>query len=568
LMPAEQNKDAGLKKATVELLGRCGLENLVVDREVHLNLTGKPDDQDQLQSEREIDVVARFSFSGKQVLLLFECENSKGPSQPISGEYRCYDSDLKRLRQAPEQIKVLHSKDGTFQTKHLQDVDQTRLCFIYGADYAKASLRNCLMQARKYSFLVWNYDALRYFLAISSTVGSSTKYELFKEFNLNFEQHGTYTIPALEIKQKGIRMYLGTIHPGQLLKIAYVTRRARRSTHAYQRMLSRQRIQDIATFVSSKRAEALLPNTIIVVFDSEMSVQNLVNYHPNLQQLDIPRKYCSAWIIDGQHRAFGFVGTKFADWSDDKFEPFDLPIVIFRKLDDIKQTKTFITINENQKKIKSELLCDLSTMTGDISQRLTWASAIAKDLNDNENSPLFERVKVTELDVNRPISLSSLVQFGLLQTLLGFKKGPTFSGPLAILAPIQAKQSLNSETNRIARQKQVGHLIYFLKSAKRNTESADPKKDPWQNTREYSLLKATGINALFLTLARIMEAHPNGVDYQKYLKPLRKIRYGHKTIVKAGGGWVGFRELANRMIRKLNAHNPDGLKCYGQKNKH
>jgi len=315
-------------------------------------------------------------------------------------------------------------------------------------------------------------------------------------------------------------------------------------------MLSRQRIEEIAEFIRSTRAATLLPNAVIVVFDSETSVQGKVNYHSNLQKLDIPRKYCSAWIIDGQHRVFGFVGTKFADWSDDTFKPFDLPIVIFRKLDDITQTKTFITINDNQKKIKSELLCDLSTMTGDLSQRLTWASAIGKELNDNEKSALFEKVKVTELDTDRPISLSSLVQFGLLQILLGFKKGPLFSGPLASFAPIHAKESLNSKANRAAREKQVSHLIYFLKAAKKNTASPEEDQDPWRNTRKYALLKATGINALFLVLARILEVHPRGLDYEKYLKPLRQIRYGHKTIAKAGGGWAGFREVANRMIKR------------------
>ena len=173
---------------------------------------------------------------------------------------------------------------------------------------------------------------------------------------LSLEQDNVYKIPALEVRQKGTKMFLGTIHPGQLLKIAYVIRRARKSTYAYQRMLSKHRIKEIEAFISSGKPESFLPNAVIVVFDQEHAVQKSIVYDAAKKSLAIPRTYCSAWIIDRRHRVYGFLGTQFENWTDEKFHKFDLPIVIFKTLEDVAQTKTFITINYNQKKIKSGLV--------------------------------------------------------------------------------------------------------------------------------------------------------------------------------------------------------------------
>ena len=475
-MTTEENKDSGLKKAVTEFLGRCGLEDLVVDREVHLNFTGYKDQSGDYVDEKEVDVVASFSYAGTRVLLGFECENSKGPSGSIRAEYRDYDSVLKKIRAKLNEVRVLHSKDNTIRGHHFVDLDEIRLCFVYGSQYPPQKIRTCEMEAQRYSFSVWDYSALRYFLAISSTLGKWTKYELFREMALSLEQDNVYKIPALEVRQKGTKMFLGTIHPGQLLKIAYVIRRARKSTYAYQRMLSKHRIKEIEAFISSGKPESFLPNAVIVVFDQEHAVQKSIVYDAAKKSLAIPRTYCSAWIIDGQHRVYGFLGTQFENWTDEKFHKFDLPIVIFKTLEDVSQTKTFITINYNQKKIKSGLLCDLSTLTGDMTQRLTWASALGKRLNDSDQSPLYERVKITELDAGRPISLSSLVQYGLLETLLGFKPGPSFAGPLARYAPIDAYASFNSQDNHKAIEKQTRLLIYFLDSVKKNTRTKNSKR--------------------------------------------------------------------------------------------
>ncbi len=102
-----------------------------------------------------------------------------------------------------------------------------------------------------------------------------------------------------------------------------------------------------------------------------------------------------------------------------------------------------------------------------------------------------------------------------------------------------------------------------------NTKSSDPNKDPWSRTKEYSLLKPAGINALLLVLARIMEKyHDAKLDFDAYLKPLKKVSFKRDYVAKQGGGWKGFRSLANVILRKLNqAHKRDSLRLFGTKEK-
>jgi len=563
-------KDARLKTGVRQLLQNCHLDNLIVDQEVQINFGGDKDDAGNLLTEKEIDVVARFSYGGKKILLLFECEDSRSAAG-VKRHYREYNNDIAAISARKDKIHVINSADRRFRSKHFKDVDFLRVCFAYGSSFPDQSYQVCLRQAKPHSFLVWNHFALTYYQNISSILGKWTKYELFKDFGLNLEGGSTFTINALELRQKGKTMYLGMIHPGLLLKIAYVVRRASERTYAYQRMLSSDRIATIRSFISSQDPQSFIPNAVIVVLDADPGIQRLVHFDANERRLTIPTAYCSAWIIDGQHRAYGFLGTRYEAWTQERHRPFDLPVIIFTHLREPLQTQTFININYFQKRIKSDLLCDLTALTKDLRHKLTWPSLIGRALNEFDNSPLRGRVKVSELHHGRPISLSSLAQYGLLETLLGFRqKSGTYAGPLFSLAPFNSRRRFAAQANGKAFEKQVQLLIRFLKGVQRNTQSTNVGADPWQNVNDYSLLKPTGINALFMVLGRILQKHPDGgVDFDLFLRPLRSASFRRDYVAKMGGGWKGFRGLANAMIRKLNRNKgrKNLLALYGKKEK-
>jgi len=365
-------------------------------------------------------------------------------------------------------------------------------------------------------------------------------------------------------------MYLGCIHPGQLLKIAYVVRRASQKTYAYQRLLNKDRINAIGEFISSPSPQAFLPSAVIAVFDSDSQVRASLKYDAEKQELTVPLMYCSAWMIDGQHRAYGFLGTKYEEWTEEKFESFDLPVILFAELDPVVQTETFININYYQKRIKAGLLCDLTTLTKDLQHKLTWPSLLGSELNSDSGSPLRNKVKVSELHGRRPIGLSSLAQYGLLETLLGYKeKTHSYTGPLFNYAHFDRSAPFASEANQRAFRRQTTLIIRFLRGVHRNTKKPNPQADPWQNTSDYALLKPTGINALFMLLAKILQKHPNaGLDFDNYLKPLRSVIFKRNYVAKKGGGWKGFRGFANTMIKKVNKREKNNpLMLYGEKEK-
>ncbi len=544
-------KDAHLKKTIKEILESCAFENLVVDREVHLNLSGDKDDNDNLVAEKEYDVVARFEYSGKTVLLLFECEDAKDAGG-VKEQYRGYSFALSTIVAKPANVQVIKSKDNVIEGSDFRSIDVHRLCVAYDHRLGEQSYKVCVTEAKRHSFIPWNYAAVRYYQRISGILGRWTKFEIFKEFDLQLEEQLTFRINALLLKQKGKQLYVGAIHPGLLLKIAYVVRRASEKTHAYQRMLSKERIAVIGDFISSTAPQSFIPNAVIVVMDEQY--QDQLSFNAAKRELTLPLAYCSAWMIDGQHRAYGFLNTAFEKWSPDHYKPFDLPVVIFPKLPDPLQTQTFININYYQKRIKTDLLCDLTTLTRDLANRLTWPSLIGAALNDSVGSPLKDRIKISELHEGRPIGLASLIQYGLLETLLGCKAKPlSYTGPLFRYAPFDPQSSFDSPSNQRAFKKQVGLLVRFLSGVRANTKSQNAQSDPWKNATDYSLLRPTGLNALFMVLARILQIHPDArLNLDEYLRPFSTVRFERDRVARKGGGWKGFRGLANAMIAKLN----------------
>lgn len=59
--------------------------------------------------------------------------------------------------------------------------------------------------------------------------------------------------------------------------------------------------------------------------------------------LYLPDRYRSAWIIDGQHRLYGFSPI------DDKYLDHNIVVVAFETLPKAEEANLFVTINHEQK---------------------------------------------------------------------------------------------------------------------------------------------------------------------------------------------------------------------------
>ncbi len=534
------------------------------DRDVSLNFSGQKNDSGQLLEERSIDVVAFGHRAGRRFLLIFECK-SGGKVSDLNQKMSSWDADIARMREGKAQI--VSSGENTITETDFK-ADSIKVCIVFGKNTKRERFDNLELTLRGRGFFAWDDLALSYYKKTSETVGKTLKYHIMKEFGVTLEPTGTQTVDAIQIRQGDLEMFVFGAKPSTLLRIGYVSRRASGRPEGYQRILNKDRISKISQFLSSRGA--LLPNAIIIAFDNDPAIQEMIKFERG--KLSLPRAYCCAWIIDGQHRVYGFLNTPYAEMDeDDPEEVFMLPVVAFRRLDPIMQNSTFVSINLHQKKIDPALLCDLSTALRNWESELTWPSLLVKELNDCP--PLKNRVKIRELDEGRPISITSFARYGLLEGLLGYDpRTRSYNGRLYAYSPFNTKEPVDSEANKRVFKQQLEVLTRFFDAVATNTNEIDPEKDPWHNAKQYSLVRPTGVNALLLVLSRIMLKYPKLEDdmhknFETYLRPLRKVNFRRAYVVKQGGGWKGFRKMANVVLRKLNKENRDKLRLFGKKDK-
>lgn len=167
-------------------------------------------------------------------------------------------------------------------------------------------------------------------------------------------------------------------------------------------------------------------------------ISNKENVDPNIKfgWVKLPSKYRSAWIIDGQHRLYGF------SHLSDKYLDQNLFVLAFEKMAVQKEADLFITINHEQKSVPRSLLvsllADLRMGDSDPSTALSaLGSAIVRSMNTDMTSPLARRFAMhgvpPEPSQNLTISeaVNGLRRSGLIGRLTGKKlvSGP-LSGPM------------------------------------------------------------------------------------------------------------------------------------------
>jgi len=509
-----------------------------VDRRVGIRFEG---------NETDLDVCALY----QETLIVIECKSGANLHfQNLLLEWRA-----KRDAIANHRITIETSSDGLLTANRLSTVRKTKL-IVALSKYSPSVDQMTLAQNE--SIMVLDNETIEYYQRTAKSLRTWTKFEMFKEFGIRRdEERGSTVRDALKITQPGTDLFVFTLPPYRLLRMAYVYRRSRKQTYAYQRMIKSERIERISKFLSEN--SAFLPNGIVVAFDSD--VDRRISFEPESTQRDnvgtisIPNDYCSAWIVDGQHRLFGFTNTPYSDQPPATPAPqqdFDLLVVGLRGFSPEKQAKTFVDINDNQKRIDSTLLLDLTTIIRDLDSPFAWPSLLVKQLNELE--PWKHKIRIFEVEQNKPISLAGFAKYALLRELLKpriVNGKAEYSGPLFSHAPFDYTLPFDDPGNIRAFQRQLDLLVRYFSAVKEALNASG--SDKWNNQVEYGCTKTTATNASLLVLKRILERRPRAnFDFAPYLNPIGNLSFRNAWIVGYGGGWQGFRRLANRMIHALN----------------
>lgn len=122
--------------------------------------------------------------------------------------------------------------------------------------------------------------------------------------------------------------------------------------------------------------------------------------------MTLPPYYGCAWIIDGQHRLYGFADV------EEKYTEV-LPVIAFVRESTHTQAKVFVDINKNQKAVPPDLLWDLfedlyADSDSEKERQLRTISRIGKVLNSADYSPFRGDIKVPKDDNPGNLSLYSV----------------------------------------------------------------------------------------------------------------------------------------------------------------
>ena len=273
-------------------------------------------------------------------------------------------------------------------------------------------------RARDANVLLFDEGDLEYYEKLVTHLGPAARFQFYADAVPGRVISGlTIRVPAVKTKMGGHNCYTFPISPEYLLKIAYVSHRARGKAsdiHAYQRMIAKSRLNKIRDYISE---QGIFPTNIVLNIEKKFITFEKVKQENSEEEqsasgtlgwLQIRPAYKSAWIIDGQHRLFAYSGHPRAAKSH-------LSVLAFEGLTPSVQAGLFVDINAKQKSVKQSLLQELDAELHWESDRIAdrvraIVSKVVQVLDADKGSPLHGRVLSADVqkDAVRCISFTSL----------------------------------------------------------------------------------------------------------------------------------------------------------------
>lgn len=262
---------------------------------------------------------------------------------------------------------------------------------------------NDRLDAEEHGIFIWDECDLIALQELATLAGEGAKYQIYNRifFNRGIKDFKV-RIPALKGKMGGRPYYSMVLSPEHLLRLAFVHRRMGGSSFldvadSYQRIIKKSRIRHIEEFIQNG---GFFPGSIIVNFVRPVQEDALctkdqlkaLGRAAKPVVLTLPPYYGCAWIIDGQHRLYGY-----ADTGEKASET--LPVTAFVDETAHLQAKMFVDINKNQKSVEADLLWDLyedlyADSEDEREQELHAISMVAKKLNSATWSPFKGHIEI------------------------------------------------------------------------------------------------------------------------------------------------------------------------------
>ncbi len=315
----------------------------------------------------------------------------------------CKAAETARNRSFKDEINIMTQyRDGVIKSLRQIYGENKKVKFILATRNYRIGQEDVSRMNANHIFHL-NDNTYDYICNLIKSYKSSVIYQfyglMFKDELINNQK---IKIPALKGSMGGQNYYLFSIEPSTLLKIGFVLHRTRVNDSmapTYQRLLMPNRLKGITKFINEG---GYFPNSIIINFAAP-NHKLRVQFEPAMKSEDskarfgiltIPNAYGIAYIIDGQHRVYGYAASDYKDKNT-------IPVVAFEDMPSEDQLRIFMEINENQKAVSPSLRLDLEEDLYWNSDRLdsrmkALRSSIIKNLAANSNYVLYNKISVGE----------------------------------------------------------------------------------------------------------------------------------------------------------------------------
>lgn len=323
------------------------------------------------EGKYQIDVVGGYDGT----FLVFECKSSSQSStrQTLTQIINIF---------AGKKIEIEQAIREKFGTKY------NEVKFILALDDLEIS-KGEKETARKNNIFIWGNNYLKTGEELFQLIGPLALHYVLKELVVNSktikdEEGGAdYKVPSFRITIGDQQLYSFFLPAEKLLNLVYVFRLQPGNEGAYQRFISKKRIlgtkddPGITEFINNG---GFFKNSVVCSFERQVTFESrstgLLLQSTNIEFgiLNIPKLYGTVWVIDGQHRIYGYAG------ADPEKKKSHIGVMAYQDIEKKQQAKDFIDINQKQKSVDPNDLWDLLSQTDPYSMQGT-ITKITRELN-------------------------------------------------------------------------------------------------------------------------------------------------------------------------------------------
>jgi len=415
-MQRRKPEDRQLEDDVWSLFYRMGFKEMNADR--NLMVTSKDG-----SSKRQLDVFAKDD----ETVFIVECTHSRdGGAKSIKGLLDKIEAVREDVIAA---VKAKYGRDSKLKVKL---AIATRNVDIRTADRDRAATAKVP--------IITEAD-LEYFQRLTGILKVAARYQFLGRYLREEKVEGLRTtLPATRGRVGETTFYSFLISPHDLLRIAYISHMGRTSNddlETYQRMVKPARLKDIGAFIDEG---GTFPTNIVVNIKREGLRFDVKERYGETAtgMLELPGQYGCAWVVDGQHRLYGYAYAG-RDADEDRSV---VSVLAYENLPARSEIEMFVDINTKQVKVArnlvNELISNLNIDDEDPRKRLEAICARAVlNMGSDKASPLKDRILTigTEKTNWKCLTLTSLVDGMEGNNLVGTVQRPSGRNGAAVLQP-------------------------------------------------------------------------------------------------------------------------------------